>query len=357
MRNVRELKDKHRTDGGNWFNEPFITLQIEADAKDSREVKKGLYKAFNQKGSRPYGLNFRFVPNKSICLLSADSIAKLQKMWIKHQADVKELRATTTEDIIHLDRPYKSHGTLRELISELKHSKNKSRLFHSVDKSQSWMDETGMTTIMMAFTENQDEAESMVQLLPAIVEHDINAECAQEWFTSDAYDRACEIQYDTESNTFISPDDKMMDYLLADELQGNQVEMEGMTDMLVTNETAKPRGSDQSFISFGYALGKTKEATNPQTPGNDSTSSPTDTSQLTEIAKLNEEQKTMISKLQAEVDNLKLLHPPSNTGVSGETENPVEHGKPQVKLSDSESDKQSIDNEDAADSDGSGKTA
>ena len=95
MRNVRELKDKHRTDGGNWFNELFITLQIEADAKDSREVKKGLYKAFNQNGSRPYGLNFRFVPNKSICLLSADGIAKLQKMLIKHQAEAKEPRATS----------------------------------------------------------------------------------------------------------------------------------------------------------------------------------------------------------------------------------------------------------------------
>ena len=137
MRNIRDLKDKHRSYRGSWFNEPFITLQIEADAKDAREVKQGLYKAFNQKGSRPYGLNFRFVPNKAICLLSADRIAKLQKMWIKHQADVKALKATTTEDIIFLDRPYKNHGTLREFVSELRHMKNKTKLFHSVDKSQS----------------------------------------------------------------------------------------------------------------------------------------------------------------------------------------------------------------------------
>jgi hypothetical protein len=140
MKNIRELKDKHRSEGGTWFNEPFITLQIESDAHDSREVKTGLYKAFNQKGDQPQGLNFRFVPNKSICLLSADGIAKLQKMWLKHQSDVRVLKATTTEDIIHLDKPYKDHGTLREFIAGLKHTKNKSRLFHSVDKAKAgWM--------------------------------------------------------------------------------------------------------------------------------------------------------------------------------------------------------------------------
>jgi hypothetical protein len=259
MKNIRELKEKHRSEGGTWFNEPFITLQIESDAHDSREVKTGLYKAFNQKGDQPQGLNFRFVPNKSICLLSADGIAKLQKMWLKHQSDVRVLKATTTEDIIHLDKPYKDHGTLREFIAGLKHTKNKSRLFHSVDKSQSWMDETGMTTIMVSFPENQNEAESTAQLLPAIVENDISTECAKEWFTVDAYDRSCEIQYDKESNTFVSPDEKMMDYLLGDAMQ--TVEIEGMQD--IENEaTEKPRGADQSFVSFGYALGKDPKDTN-----------------------------------------------------------------------------------------------
>jgi hypothetical protein len=324
-------------------------------------VKTGLYKAFNQKGSQPYGLNFRFVPNKPICLLSADGIAKLQKMWLKHQSDVKALKATTTEDIVHLDKPYQTHGTLRELISKMRHSKNKSRLFHSVDKSQSWMDETGMTTIMMAFTENQDEAESMVQLLPAIVEHDIGVECAQEWFTPDAYDRANEIQYDKESNTFISPDDKMMDYLLADELQGNKIELEGMPNLETLETEAQPRGSDQSFISFGYALGKTtKEPTNPQAPGNDSMSTPTDTSKLTEVVQLNEEQQTMISQLQAEVNklHLRLLHkPPGGTGTPGETGTLDNTEDMDTTPKDSESEGHLSGEEDAAASVGSGKTA
>jgi hypothetical protein len=247
-----------------------------------------------------------------MCLLSADGIAKLQKMWLKHQSDVRTLHATTTEDVIHLDRPYKTRGTLREFISKMKHTKNKTRLFHSVDKSQSWMDETGMTTIMTAFPENRDEAESMAQLLPALVEHDINTECAQEWFTPDAYDRSRDIQYDKENNTFVSADEKMMDYLLADELQ--QVEIEGIPKEDDPATPEKPRGSDQSFVSFGYALDKTSKS---KTPGTDLLSTPTATSEMTEITKLNKEQKTIIDKLRAEVDNLKLLHnPPGETGTT-----------------------------------------
>jgi hypothetical protein len=67
--------------------------------------------ALNQRDSQPYGLNFRFVPNKAICLLSADGIKKLQKMWLKHQMDVKDLNASTSEDILHLDGPFKTFGT------------------------------------------------------------------------------------------------------------------------------------------------------------------------------------------------------------------------------------------------------
>jgi hypothetical protein len=79
-KNIWDLKDTHKSEGGSWFKEPFITLQIETDAKDAWEAKQGLYLAFNQKDSQPCGLNFRFVPNKSICLLSADGVEKLQKM-------------------------------------------------------------------------------------------------------------------------------------------------------------------------------------------------------------------------------------------------------------------------------------
>jgi hypothetical protein len=324
-RNVRDLKDKHKSEGGSWFTEPFITLQIEADAKDAREVKNGLYKAFNQKGSQPYGLNFRFVPNKAICLLSADGIEKLQKMWLKHQTDVKALKASTSEDILHLDRPYKTHGTLREFISSMQHSTNKSKLFHSVDKSQSWMDETGMTTIMMSFAENQDEADSVAQLLPAIVEHDISTECALEWFTEEAYNRVCEIEYDKESNTFVSPDDKMMDYLLLDE---RKIELEGMPQPEKEQPAQEQKlGSDQSFVSFGTTLGK--KTPNPQTPGNDSTSSPTDISKMLEIEQLNATQQALIAKLQAEVDQLKIDQQPSdNTGKPTTTANDSGSNRP-----------------------------
>jgi hypothetical protein len=34
-----------------------------------------------------------------------DGIAKLQKKWLKHQPDVKALKAMTTEDIVHLNKP------------------------------------------------------------------------------------------------------------------------------------------------------------------------------------------------------------------------------------------------------------
>jgi hypothetical protein len=326
IRNIRDLKDQHKSDGGSWFTKPFITLQIETNAKDSREVKQGLYKAFNLKESQPYGLNFCFVPNKAICLLSADGVEKLQKMWLKHQTDVKALKATsTTEDIIFLDQPYKTYGTLREFISRLRHSTNQSQLFHSVDKSQRWMDETGMTTIMMSFTENQAKADSAAQLLPALVEQDIDAECAQTWFTTEAYNRVSDIEYDKENNTFVSPDEKMMDYLLSNARQG--VVLEGMPDDSIP-ATEQKRGSDQSFVSFGSTLGK-KDTMNPQTPGTDSTSSPTDLSKMTEIENLNEAQKALIAKLQAEVDRLKInQHLSDNTKPAITTAKDLGSNKP-----------------------------
>ena len=337
-KNIRDLKDAHKSKGGSWFTEPFITLQIEADAKDAREVKQGLYLAFNQRDSQPYGLNFRFVPNKSICLLSADGVEKLQKMWLKHQTDVKALKPSTSEDILHLDQPYKTYGTLREFISKMRHSGNKSRLFHSVDTSQSWMDETGMTTVMMSFAENQAEADSAAQLLPDIVAHDIDEECAQAWFTNESYNRVSDIEYDKESNTFISPDEKMMDYLLLDEHQGHQVEVEGMPDL--EEQAPKPRGSDQSFASFGTTLGKNRVSNPKAAAGTDSSlSSPTENSKMMEIEQLNETQKTLIDKLQAEVDQLKIdQQHPGNTGTTTTT------------ATDSESNRQ-LSGEQAADSD------
>jgi hypothetical protein len=80
------------------------------------------------------------------------------------------------------------------------------------------MDKTGMTMSMMAFAGNQDKAESMVQLLPAIVKLNISMECTNEWFMSNAYDQALcnKIQYDKESKTFMSPDEKMISYLLTE---------------------------------------------------------------------------------------------------------------------------------------------
>jgi rRNA maturation endonuclease Nob1 len=75
-------------------------------------------------------------------------------------------------------------------------------------------------------------------------------------------------------------------------------------------------------VSFGTTLGKTKDSTNPQAPGNDSMSSPTDISKITEIEKLNEEQQALIAKLQAEVDQLKINQP-----TSGNTKNPTTTAK------------------------------
>ena len=143
------------------------------------------------------------------------------------------------------------------------------------------MDETGMTTIMISFAENQAEADYAAQLLPAIVAHNIDEECAQEWFTMESYNRVCDIEYDKESNTFISPDEKMMDYLLLDERQGPQVEVEGMPDLDKEQVPKKPRGSDQSFASFRTTLGKKT----PAAGTGSSPSSPTDISKMMEIAR------------------------------------------------------------------------
>ena len=155
---------------------------------------------------------------------------------------------------------------------------------------------------MMSFAENQDKADLVAQLLPAIVEHAISTECALEWFTEEAYNRVCEIEYDKESNTFVSPDNKMMDYLLLDE---RKIELEGMPQPEKEQPAQEQkRGSDQSFVSFGTTLGK--KTPNPQTPGNDSTSSPTNISKMLEIEQLNATQQALIAKLQAEVDQLKI---------------------------------------------------
>jgi hypothetical protein len=130
------------------------------------------------------------------------------------------------------------------------------------------MDETGMTTMMISVMENADTADYIVQLLPALVEHNINKECVQEWFTPDAYDRACEVQYKKETNTFVSPDYKMMDYLLANKMHGTKTEIEGIPNLEGTDMPAKPRGSNQSFTSFGYTVGKPPTAsTYLLTPG------------------------------------------------------------------------------------------
>jgi hypothetical protein len=47
----------------------------------------------------------------------------------------------------------------------------------------------------------------------------------------------------------VSPDEKTIDYLLADKMQSNKVELlEGMPDPAETDKIAKPQESDQSFI-------------------------------------------------------------------------------------------------------------
>jgi hypothetical protein len=93
-------------------------------------------------------------------------------------------------------------------------------------------------------------------------------------------------------------------------------------------------------------------------------SSPTDTSKQSEIAKLNEEQKSTISKLQAEVEQLRLQQENLVRADSTPTITPGQPGvpdntghQPQATLKDSESEEQLSDNDDATGSDASGKTA
>jgi hypothetical protein len=125
------------------------------------------------------------------------------------------------------------------------------------------MNDMGLATISVPFPEHYSEASAIASILPALVKEKLSETCLS-WFTQDAIDRCQEICFDAENNTFTTPDDLMMDFLLDKQMRDTEpVVLEGLpTAPAPTSRRRRP--DDSSFHSFGTEFSKTNN--NPPTP-------------------------------------------------------------------------------------------
>jgi hypothetical protein len=79
MKIADDMRNKHR-EKGSWFNQPWMSVQVETDTRNACIAKQHLYRLFNQKDkSQPFGLSYRFVPAQANSLLSTQGIEKMAK--------------------------------------------------------------------------------------------------------------------------------------------------------------------------------------------------------------------------------------------------------------------------------------
>ena len=280
MRPIKAIKvdestrSAHRSKGGSWYNQHWFAMHLISDSKHQRQAIKYLYKMFNQKNKpQPGGLRARFIPHESVMTMSSTASDKRFKMLNKHQAVIKALKLIRVDSILQLDVTLPdTNMSLRQYLMSLTHSTTGNPLYHSVDRSPSFIDEGSNTVILTTLPDHEAEAAALASVLPALCQQKLHAS-SHKWFSSEAVEHCEGVLFDADSNKFQSQEDHLFDDMLEEDF-GKTIMIEFDDSVSLQTQKKTPSSNDDnSFVSFGTIL-EAKKPSPSQTTGTDSLSSP-----------------------------------------------------------------------------------
>ena len=170
-------------------------LHVEVARKDAKALKNILYNYFNQipdRMKRPECYAICFLPDKSQAKTGQGSKNKQMRHAAlkKHQTIVENLCLIRSSDIQDLNGYTKWNGqtwSLRKFIlglrTDLLDTTSTVFLFHSVDYAESGDDAEANIVYFTAFKDREAKAEAVVDILPSLVQKQLDRSMAVKWFT------------------------------------------------------------------------------------------------------------------------------------------------------------------------------
>jgi len=219
---TEEKEVEHKANGGTWINQPWKMVHVEADSPHISSTKRGMYLLFNNREKpNPRGLPYRFIPSKWNRTLSKASNEKILIMLNKHQELVRNLMTIRSEDIVALDLPVNiskdpdqiQESTLREILQSITCAGSNEKLFHSVDRTTSFLDESN-TVVFQIKEEHQEEAGSVISVLQGLVEREYGL-LTRKWFTKEAINRGRKVKWNADG-TYETEEDQYMGFVFED---------------------------------------------------------------------------------------------------------------------------------------------
>ena len=274
-RKVKEIKTDKSFN--NWTMAANQPMNLEADKKHAKALKKLLYTCFNktdQRSDRPGGYNFRVLPAPGHVITGSTGERARIEMLRKHQAVVSSLSLIRSPDIKHLDHPITINNqeyTLRSVLLEIQfplaaqEDDVETPLFHTVDFASVNPDRDEGITHFTAYNDRSEIAQQLVAILPAYIDHLVGAQASKEWFHSSALHIRKEVQlvYDESGNwtgTWTTEEDNLNMAILQEDM-GVDFSFENL-DILGSSPDVLATADEASVQTFGSHFGRPKSGNN-----------------------------------------------------------------------------------------------
>jgi hypothetical protein len=263
---------------------PFLLAEsqivhIEVDSSDAKNLKKVLHHGFNRRDDnfmlRPGSYGFRFQPDKTQMRPGTDGEEKRHSCLRKHSGIVQKLTLIKSFDIKELDKPIASNGkeyALREFLltltvpNQFKSDGSPRPAFHSVDRASQGK-ERGKAVYFTAYVDLAGYSESLVGVLPALVNAVMDKSAALAWFHVDALDSLNDVvlNHDEDGNwdgTWTTSEDDYGDTILDEDLG---IEFDFTTMEEFGDEVVLLTADDTSVNTYGTELGQRAPTETQQT--------------------------------------------------------------------------------------------
>jgi hypothetical protein len=263
---------------------PFLLAEtqivhIEVDSAHAKLLKKALHAGFNvcdkSPMMRPGSYGFCFQPDKTQMRPGTDGEVKRNKCLRKHSGIIQKLTLITSFDIKELNGPIVTNGqeySLREFLLTLnvpgqsKADGSPCSAFHSVDRSCQGKDR-GKAVYLTTYVDIASYAESLVGVLPVLVNALLDKQAALSWSHVDALDAIKDVILNHDDNgnwdgTWTTSEDEFGNTILDEDL-GIEFDLDGMEEW--GNEVVLLTAEDESVQTYGTKLGQRASTDTQQT--------------------------------------------------------------------------------------------
>ena len=145
-----------------------------------------------------------------------------------------------------------AHPYTSQYLMTLTHSTTAGKpLFHSVDRSPSFIDEGSNTVILTKVPKHQAEAAALASVLPALCQQKLHSS-SYKWFSTDVVEHCEGVIFEPDSNKFQSHEDHLFNDMLEEDFGKTVMIKFDNLPLSLQHQKSTPNGKDNgSFVSFG----------------------------------------------------------------------------------------------------------